>query len=205
MRGVVQVLPNVITFGRLLAVPATIYAILIGRLDWAFWLFVAAGVSDAIDGAVARLCDARTVLGSFLDPLADKALLVSVYVTLTSIGVLPLGLVILVVSRDLMIVGAVILLYTLHRPTKARPLMISKINTAAQIVLAAAALATHGAVVAEPALLGLPLTDGLEIVVGITTIWSGLAYVIRLERWFGGDDAGGNTAHTGGFARPRGG
>ena len=77
-----RLIPNIITIGRLIMVPVTVYCILTGELTVAFWLFVAAGVSDAVDGAIARLCDAQTLLGAFLDPLADKALLVSVYLSL---------------------------------------------------------------------------------------------------------------------------
>ena len=118
--------------------PLAVWLILDGRLTSAFWLFVAAGLSDAVDGTLAKYLHAETTLGKFLDPLADKALLVSVYVALGRIGEMDTWLVILVVSRDIMIVGGVIVtLLTVMRTYKVTPSFISKTNTAAQILLAA--------------------------------------------------------------------
>ena len=101
--------PNIITFLRIVAVPAAMYMILTGSMEWAFALFVAAGLSDALDGAIARMFRARTVLGGYLDPLADKALIVGVYVALAWVGAIPLWLAMMVVFRDIMIIGGVIL------------------------------------------------------------------------------------------------
>ena len=84
--------PNILTGLRLASVPLTVWLLLDGRVSLAFWLFIAAGVTDAVDGAIARLFDARTPLGQWLDPLADKVLLVSVYVVLGLAGALPLWL-----------------------------------------------------------------------------------------------------------------
>ena len=78
MRGFVAWLPNLITLGRLLAVPVTVYLMLQGHHRAAFWLFVAAGLSDALDGIIAKHFDARSELGAYLDPLADKTLLMSI-------------------------------------------------------------------------------------------------------------------------------
>ncbi len=143
-RDTLATLPNLITMARLCAVPATVWLILNGRLDIAFCVFVGAGVSDAVDGWLARAWNARSALGAILDPVADKLLLVSVYVTLAAIGVLPDWLAIMVVFRDLVIVGGVLVLWVLGRPPKIRPLMVSKLNTALQIVLAAVALLLAG-------------------------------------------------------------
>jgi cardiolipin synthase len=185
-----RLIPNIITLGRLVAVPLTVYFILIGELEVAFWLFVAAGVSDAIDGAIARLCDARTVFGAFLDPLADKALLVSVYLSLARDGLLPLWLVILVVFRDLLIVGGVLLSYTLRQPVTMRPLVVSKLNTLAQLMLAALVLAINGPGLPgfdqPPVLFGHSLAGLLEGVVAVTTVLSGAGYVLRCDLLFGG-------------------
>ncbi|MGQ9367635.1 CDP-alcohol phosphatidyltransferase family protein [Azospirillum sp. A39] len=172
-------IPNIITFGRLLAVPLAVYWILAGDLGWAFWVFVAAGVSDAIDGAVARMFRARTMLGAYLDPLADKALLVSVYVALGHVDALPLWLVIMVVFRDAMIVGGVLLLYTLKESLAMQPLGISKINTAVQIALAAAVLAPAGLGLPPPVFHGIDAVTVLVWVCAATTVLSGLAYVLR--------------------------
>jgi len=172
-------IPNTITLGRLLSVPLAVYLILSGQLAWAFWLFVAAGVSDALDGAIARMFRARTALGAYLDPIADKVLLVSVYVALGYVGQLPLWLVILVVFRDCMIVGAVMLLYTLKESLAMQPLGISKVNTAVQIALAAVVLAPHGLAYDPIVIFGHDLITLMVWLCAATTAASGLAYIGR--------------------------
>src|SRR5258705_11385989 len=102
----------------------------------AFVLFLAAGISDAVDGFLAKRFGMATELGAYLDPLADKGLIVSIYVALGITGALPAWLVILVVSRDIMIVGAVILSWLVDHPVAMKPLVGSKLNTAAQTVFA---------------------------------------------------------------------
>jgi cardiolipin synthase len=174
-RALVLTLPNAITLARLCAVPLAVWLMVQHRFQAAFWLFVAAGISDAIDGVLARRTGSQSALGATLDPVADKALLVSVYVTLGLMGRLPDWLVILVVFRDLMIVGGVLILYLLGSPPVMAPLMVSKVNTAAQIVLAALALGLAGFGVEAPMLL-----EAAVIVVAATTLLSGAAY---LRRW----------------------
>lgn len=177
-------LPNIISLGRLLAVPLAVWLILDGELGWAFWLFVAAAVSDAIDGIIARLWHAQTVLGGYLDPLADKALLVSVYLTLGQQGYLPVWLVILVVFRDIMIVGGVLLLYFLKESFAMQPLFISKFNTLAQIALAGTVLAVHGLGLVVPAVFGVPGLTALFWVIAGSTILSGIGYMIQAGQLF---------------------
>ncbi|UFN47528.1 CDP-alcohol phosphatidyltransferase family protein [Roseomonas sp. OT10] len=170
-------IPNAITFLRLCAVPAVVWCILQHRLDLAFLLFVAAGISDAVDGWWARTFQVRSTLGALLDPVADKALLVSVYVTLAVIDVLPDWLAILVVFRDVLIVGGVLLLSLAGAPPRIRPLPISKANTLLQIVLAAAALGIAGFGLRLPGVL-----DVLTALTALTTVLSGAAYVWALAR-----------------------
>lgn len=172
-------IPNIITFGRLLAVPGAVYLILVGELGWAFWVVVGAGVSDALDGAIARMFRALTPLGAYLDPLADKALLVSVYIALGHVGELPLWLVILVVSRDIMIVGGVMLLYTLKEALVMQPMTISKINTAFQIALAVTTLAPAGLGLPDLVFRGIDVSQALVWAVLATTLLSGAGYVYR--------------------------
>jgi cardiolipin synthase len=164
-------LPNVITFGRLCAVPLAFWLVLEQQLDRAFALFVVAGLSDAVDGWLARRYGGNSV-GALLDPVADKALLVTMYVTLAAVNELPAWLAILVVFRDLIIVGGVIVLAVLGQPVVIRPLFISKVNTLLQIVLVA--------VVLLRAAFGLALW-GAELpliwMVAATTLASGGAYV----------------------------
>src|SRR5262245_5298825 len=110
----------------------------------AFLVFLAAGVSDAVDGFLAKRFGMTSEIGAYLDPLADKVLIVSIYVALGIAGAIPRWLVILVVSRDIMIVGAVILSWLVAKPVELKPLFISKLNTAAQIVFACLILASLG-------------------------------------------------------------
>ena len=137
-------IPNLITLGRILLVPVVVWAIIYGELWLAFVLFLAAGVSDAVDGYLAKRFNMASELGAYLDPLADKTLIVSIYVTLGIAGKIPLWLVILVVSRDIMIIGAIMLSWLLESPLKMKPLLVSKLNTVAQIVFACVVLASLG-------------------------------------------------------------
>ncbi len=124
--------------------PIVVWAISSGAMWIAFVLFLAAGVSDAVDGYLAKRFGMTSELGAYLDPLADKALIVSIYVTLGINGVIPGWLVILVVSRDIMIVGAVILSWLIGSPIKVKPLLVSKLNTVAQLVFATVVLGSLG-------------------------------------------------------------
>ena len=125
-------------------VPLVVWAITSGGMRIAFILFVAAGVSDAVDGFLAKRFHMKSELGAYLDPLADKALIVSIYIALGIAGALPIFLVILVVSRDIMIISALMLSWLIGKPMPIRPLPVSKVNTAAQIILAALVLAEKG-------------------------------------------------------------
>jgi cardiolipin synthase (CMP-forming) len=170
-------LPNLISLGRLLLVPLAIWLILRSRYGAAFWVFVIAGVSDGLDGFIAKHFDRRTRLGALLDPIADKALLVSVYVTLGWKNQLWTSLVILVVFRDVMIVGGFLLMQAFAAPKHYDPLYISKINTGLQIALIAFVLARLG--------LGADWGDAdvvLSSAVMATTILSGLSYILRWTR-----------------------
>ncbi len=137
-------LPNLITVGRLFLVPLVIELISDRRWMQAFAVFLVAGLSDAVDGYLAKRFDLRTELGAYLDPIADKALLVSIYIALAFAVVIPNWLAIIVVSRDLMIVGAVLVAAVLDKPVPIRPLPISKLNTTAQIIFAAGVLGMNG-------------------------------------------------------------
>src|SRR5437763_6265642 len=109
-------IPNLITLARILLVPVVVWAIASNQMLFAFLLFVAAGISDAVDGFLAKRFGMTSELGAYLDPLADKVLIVSIYVSLGFVGAIPLWLVILVVSRDIMIVGAILLSWLIDRP-----------------------------------------------------------------------------------------
>jgi cardiolipin synthase len=136
-------LPNLITLARFFLVPVAVAMIASQRWFEAFLVFVVAGISDAVDGWLAKTFDLTTELGAFLDPAADKALLISIYVALAIVQVIPAPLAILVVARDLMIIGAIVMSWLVNKPVEIRPLLISKINTTAQIGFAAFVLAAE--------------------------------------------------------------
>lgn len=137
-------IPNCITIGRVLAVPFVFWLLVSGRYQTAFFIFVVAGISDAVDGWLAKRYNWQTELGSYLDPLADKLLVVSIFVAMGWRGELPSWLVIAVVSRDLLIVIGVMLAWLLDHPITIHPLAVSKANTFSQLVLAATVLADTG-------------------------------------------------------------
>lgn len=170
-------LPNIISLFRLLLVPVAVWLLVEGDLLAAFWVFVVAGLSDAIDGFVAKRFNMATELGRYLDPLADKALLVSVYIVLAIRGLLPDWLVILVTTRDLLILGGMGLALALNMPLMLQPAIVSKVNTALQIVLAALTLMAAG--------FGMPMDEAilfLVYAVAVTTVLSGATYLARWGR-----------------------
>lgn len=193
-RGGVVNLANIITFARLCAVPVAVWLVLHDWLLGGFWLFLAAGLSDALDGWLARRRGA-TRLGALMDPVADKALLVSMYVTLAVVHVLPDWLAMLVVFRDIVIVGGVVALSVSGHHVAIRPLRISKINTVLQVLLVAASLllAGHGLIgqslvgggtLGADTLAGLAAAVWLPLVWGVaaSTLLSGAAYVWQTAR-----------------------
>jgi len=164
-------IPNTLTLARIVLVPLVVWLIITHEMTAAFVLFLLAGASDAADGYLAKRFQWRTELGAYLDPIADKLLLMSIYVTLGFSNHLPAWLVIAVVSRDILIIGAFLLSWVLSRPVPVHPLLVSKANTLAQIVLAGLVLAELG--------LGLGLEKlvmGLIPVTGALTILSAGAY-----------------------------
>ena len=168
-------LPNLISLGRLILVPVIITGIANGQWDASFATFLLAGVSDGVDGFLAKRFGWQTPLGAYLDPVADKALLVSIYVALALAGVVPATLAILVVSRDVMIVGAIVIARLLDDPLEIRPLLVSKVNTTAQIAFAAAVLGAKA--------MGTSFAGWFEpclVVVGALTLASAAAY---LRQW----------------------
>ncbi|MBU4530072.1 MAG: CDP-alcohol phosphatidyltransferase family protein [Hoeflea sp.] len=147
-------LPNYITVARFLMVPLVILSMMNGEMLAAFVLFMLAGVSDAVDGAIARQFDQKSELGAWLDPIADKFLLVSVFMMLGWLGAVPMWLVVLAISRDGMIIAAVVLSSMMDNPVEMRPLMISKATTLGQILLLILVLAELAGIVQLDALIG---------------------------------------------------
>jgi cardiolipin synthase (CMP-forming) len=178
-------IPNLITLGRIILVPIVVWAITSGEMRAAFLLFVIAGISDAVDGFLAKRFHMKSELGAYLDPLADKALIMSIYVALGIAGALPLSLVILVVSRDIMIIGAFMLAWLVGRPMPVKPLPISKVNTVAQILLATLVLAEQGFGFVAPA-----VALAVMVLVAVLTLLSIAFYLAEWVRHMNSFGAG---------------
>ncbi len=183
-RGARLSIPNLITLARILSVPIMVWAIVTGWMLAAFLLFLAAGLSDAVDGYLAKRFAMTSELGSYLDPLADKALIVSIYVTLGISADIQRWLVILVVSRDVMIVAAVLLAWLVGKPLPMKPLLVSKLNTVAQIVFAGVVLASLGLQFEAYWLVTISMAA-----VTVLTLGSIAAYVREWVRHMGADEA----------------
>jgi cardiolipin synthase (CMP-forming) len=168
-------IPNIITLGRILLVPFIVWAIASNQLEIAFAIFIVAGVSDAVDGFLAKRFNMSSELGALLDPVADKALLVSIYMALGIWGAIPRWIVILVVSRDIMIVGAVIVSWLFGKPIPMKPLMVSKLNTVAQVAFAALVLASLG--------FGFNSAPYDLILMGFVTVFTLLSVSFYLVEW----------------------
>jgi cardiolipin synthase len=168
-------LPNLITMARILSVPLIVWAITAGHMLPAFLLFLLAGISDAVDGFLAKRFNMATELGAVLDPLADKALIVSIYVALGFTETLPRWIVILVVSRDILIVGGFLVAMMINRPMAVRPHPVSKLNTVAQIVLAGVALGSLG--------LNFDVGWALPVLMGLVTILTLLSIGFYVAEW----------------------
>jgi cardiolipin synthase (CMP-forming) len=156
-------------------VPVVVWAIISGEMGIAFILFLAAGISDAIDGFLAKRFRMASELGAYLDPLADKALIVSIYISLGIAGKLPIFLVILVVSRDIMIISAFLLAWLVGRPMPVRPLMVSKANTVAQILLATLVLAEQA--------FGFDAGLAAQLIMALVAILTLLSIAFYLAEW----------------------
>jgi cardiolipin synthase len=127
-------IPNILTIGRILLIPLLVIFLLEGRLLAAFWVFVLAGVTDALDGFLARVLKQKTDFGAFIDPIADKLLLITSYVTLAALDILPNWLAVIVVSRDVLIFGGIGILMLYEREVKIKPSLVSKATTFLQLL-----------------------------------------------------------------------
>lgn len=168
---------NALTLLRLCLIPLIVVLIHEGRFALATVVFITAGLTDALDGYLARKLNQRTKIGAYLDALADKSLIAASLIALAYVQLVPFWLVVLVVFRDLMIVGAVAIAWLLHNPIAIEPLKVSKANTAAQIVAVAATLAIKGFMIPFPE----AAMSGIYAVVAVLTVISVTAYFMA---WF---------------------
>ncbi len=178
-------IPNLVTLARILLVPVVVWSIVSDQMRLAFALFLAAAISDAVDGFLAKRFGMITELGAYLDPAADKVMIVSIYAALGVTGVIPLWIVILVVSRDLLIVGAIILSWLVGNPVQIKPHAVSKLNTAVQICYAGLVLAAYGFGFAYDIMLTLVMAA-----VAILTLLSIAFYVAEWARHMNSTETG---------------
>lgn len=167
-------IPNLITVARIILVPVFIMLFLDQRFALALLVFLVAGLSDGLDGFLARVLHQRTQLGAMLDPLADKLLVATAYVCLGMGALIPSWLAVLVVSRDMLIVGGLALLHFWGVSVRDRiaPTVLSKINTCGQIALIVAVLAQYSFALPWQALIHV-----LIVTATVTTTLSGAHYI----------------------------
>jgi cardiolipin synthase len=166
-------IPNLLTLLRILLVPLVVILLMDGAYFAALLVFLFAGITDGLDGFLARLLEQKTLLGAYLDPLADKALIASSFVTLSILGFIPGWLTVLVITRDLMILLGISLLTLLSIPFEVRPVAVSKITTAFQLFTVFMVLLTKN-FAGEPLA---PLVGFLFWATAVLTVLSGLSYV----------------------------
>lgn len=165
--------PNILTLLRIAASPVLILLLKNGQYSSALWVCALAGISDALDGYIAKTFRCQSRFGAILDPIADKVLIVSVVVMLAVNGVLPFWLLLVIVFRDLLIVGGWMLLTLLNTEVTIRPSLISKANTVVQILLLLALIVDKAGLLIVPDV----AMAALMTVVVITTVLSGIHYV----------------------------
>jgi cardiolipin synthase len=168
-------IPNLITSLRIILTPVFIIFLINDKLTSALIFFILAGISDALDGAIARLFDQKSKLGAFLDPLADKLLLASSFVMLAVKGYIYPWLTVIVISRDIMISLGILILFFNSQDFTIRPAFFSKITTCLQLICVFMVLFS--------AHFQLPyqVMEGLFWMTALMTIISGLHYMVR---WF---------------------
>ncbi|WP_243366326.1 CDP-alcohol phosphatidyltransferase family protein [Fundidesulfovibrio soli] len=181
-------IPNALTMARILLTPFFVVLFLDGNYFGALSMFFLAGLSDALDGLLARLLDQRSALGAILDPLADKILLVTSFICLAHAGWIPLWLAVLVVSRDVIILGGIALLTFWGRDMRQsiHPSLVSKLTTATQMALVLTGFLVGMDVWGGA---GKALLLGLVWIAAALTVVSGGHYVAKgLAMFTGGQD-----------------
>jgi len=164
-------LPNFLSVSRIIFVPLLIILLIDQLFAWALLIFVIAAVTDAVDGLLARLLHQRTILGSYLDPVADKLLTASSFATLALLNILPGWLAVVVISRDVIILLGLMILFLASRFPEIQPSLASKITTVLQLCTVTAALSSKFA-------FSIPFVlDFLIWATASATIISGLQYV----------------------------
>jgi cardiolipin synthase len=171
-------IPNLLTLLRVILVPIVVIFLIQGSFGKAMIAFVTAALTDALDGFLARTLGQQTALGAYLDPIADKALLASSFVTLSVLHVIPGWLTVIVISRDIVILLGILVLSMMSIPVKIRPTSVSKITTAMQLITVLAVLSDR----CFPGYIHQILLRGLFWLTTLFTIISGLDYMVRGQK-----------------------
>lgn len=169
-------IPNAVTSLRIALVPCFIWLLFQQQFERALYLMLFLGLSDAVDGFLARCYGWKTALGAYLDPIADKFMLISFFICFAVLGWIPVWLAVVIIGRDLILLAGAVYYHWATRQLEMRPLAISKINTFAQIVLAVSLTYAH--VGSLPTL----ILDALMAIVLCTTVASGFSYVVGWSR-----------------------
>lgn len=170
--------PNLLSIARLLSVPLVVILLINQLYGWALFTYVSAAITDAVDGLLARLLRQRTVLGSYLDPAADKLLTASSFATLAILNLLPGWLAVIVISRDVIIVLGLIILHLTSHSLQIRPSLPSKLTTTFQLCTVIFILFSA---------YSSPLPNLVAFLIwgtAVTTVFSGLQYIARAIRIF---------------------
>lgn len=177
--------PNILTLLRILLTPLLVWLLLNERLSGALAVFFVAGITDGLDGFIARVFHQKSRLGAYLDPLADKILLVSSFILLGHMHLVPNALVIVAVSRDLLILTGVMTFWFFQMPLEIRPSLVSKLTTLAQILTVLVTLS-------QPMMAwSMGLRRLLYVATGLITMASGLHYIlVGMRLWDKGRPSG---------------
>ncbi|MBN1254824.1 MAG: CDP-diacylglycerol--glycerol-3-phosphate 3-phosphatidyltransferase [Deltaproteobacteria bacterium] len=170
-------LPNTLTILRILAIPVFVICLLYNRFFLALLIFIGAGITDGLDGLIARFCHQRTVIGAYLDPIADKLMLTTAFIVLAVLGIIPSWLTVIVIARDVIILLGILILHLTSHQVKINPIFLGKTSTVLQIVTIAWALLTPSSVVMKalfPAIIW--VTAGLIALSGLHYIYIGTKY-----------------------------
>ena len=166
-------IPNALTLIRILLTPLIVWLLLASRLDYALIVFFIAGLTDGLDGLIARLFHQKTKLGAYLDPLADKLLLVSSFILLAYLNLVPVWLAVIIVSRDVLILLGIITLLFHNVKVEIKPSIISKLTTLVQLLTVLVVLGSS--------YLAFPRWTYLVLffLTGLFSMASGLQYTVR--------------------------
>ena len=169
--------PNLLTLLRLIFIPFAVIAVLGNHYTWALSIFIVAGITDGLDGLLARLLKQKTLLGQYLDPVADKLLLSTIFLTLAFVHRIPWAVTVLVFFRDIVIMVVCTLLYATGTMRTFQPSWFGKANTLAQIITVLLVMLRE----VDPASYWFRLgrTGGINLTVALTVL-SGVHYIIRL-------------------------